>query len=216
MNFFLYFIWIFVLKKKFGHFISPKIAYLTFPALQFGSGNESSKSCGRIASEFGLRSPCHGWLGIGRTTLHSMSGFGTQQPSSYCQYETTQQSTQLVFLLEKNSQTVIHSGEKLFEKVSFFTYSVFKNSNATVLKCNKYFLEILCEWDFFLIFIHCALLCISKQWKNVPKAIIDFRDMEKNTHTKEFEKSCTNAILLCAWPLWDTLASQSAFANLAL
>ena len=134
MNFFLYFIWIFVLKKKFGHFISPKIAYLTFPALQFGSRNESSKSCGRIAFEFGLRPPCHGWLGIGRTTLHSMSGFGTQQPSSYCQYETTQQSTQLVFLFEKkNPQTVIHSGEKLLEKVSFFTYSVFKNSNTTVL-----------------------------------------------------------------------------------
>ena len=30
----------------------------------------------------------------------------------------------------------------------------------------------------------------------MPKAIIDFRDMEKNTYTKEFEKSCTNAILL--------------------
>ena len=134
MNIFLYFIWIFVLKNKFGHFISPKIAYLTFSALQFGSGNESSKSCGRIAFEFGLRPPCHGWLGIGRTTLHSMSGFGTQQPSSYCQYETTQQSTQLVFLFEKKLSNCDTQWRKIIRKsLIFFAYSVFKNSNTTVL-----------------------------------------------------------------------------------
>ena len=151
MNFFLYFIWIFVLKKKkFGHFISPKIAYLPFSALQFGSGNESPQSCWRIAFEFGLRPPRHGWLGIGRTTLHSMSGFGTQQPSSYCQYETTQQPTQLVFLFlkKKNPQTVIHGGEKYLKKVSSYFHFDFRK-----FQCNKYmkmnFMKTLCESDFF-------------------------------------------------------------------
>ena len=55
-----------------------KCAYLSFSALPFGSWNESSQSCWWIAFEFGLRPPCHGWLGTGWTTLHSMSGFGTQ------------------------------------------------------------------------------------------------------------------------------------------
>ena len=143
------FIWIFVFKKKFGHFISPKIAYLTFSALQFGSGNESSKSCGRIAFEFGLRSPCHGWLGIGRTTLHSMSGFGTQQPSSYCQYETTQQSTQLVFLFEKKLSNCDTQWRKITRKSLIFYIQCFQKFQYHSFKCNKYFLETLCKWDFF-------------------------------------------------------------------
>ena len=144
-NTMVYFIWISWWKS--GHFISPKIAYLPFSALQFGSGNESAQSCWRIAFEFGLRPPCHGWLGIGRTTLHSMSGFGTQQPSSYCQYETTQQPTQLVFLFWKKTQTVIHGGEKYLKKVSSYFHFDFRK-----FQCNKYmkmnFMKTLCEWDF--------------------------------------------------------------------
>ena len=98
--------------------------------------------------------------------------------------------------------------EKNYSKKS---HTVFSKIPITVLNAiNTFWKHCINETFFLEIFIHCALQCISKQWKNVPKAIIDFRDMEKNTHTKEFEKSCTNAILLCAWPLWDPLASQSA------
>ena len=199
-NTMVYFIWISWWKS--GHFIIPKIAYLPFSALQFGSGNEPSKSCWRIAFEFGLRPPCHGWLGIGRTTLHSMSGFGTQQPSSYCQYETTQQPTQLVFLFWKKLKLWFTVVKNISKKSHHIFILIFENSNA--INIWKWTLWKHCVNETFLeIFNHCALLCISisKQWKNVPKAIIDFRDMEKNTYTKEFEKSCTNALLLfCEWP----------------
>ena len=127
-NTMVYFIWISWWKS--GHFISPKIAYLPFSALQFGSGNEPSKSCWRIAFEFGLRPPCHGWLGIGRTTLHSMSGFGTQQPSSYCQYETTQQPTKLVFLSfwKKNSNCDSQWWKISQKSLIFFHTVIFEKS----------------------------------------------------------------------------------------
>ena len=132
-NTMVYFIWISWWKS--GHFISPKIAYLPFSALQFGSGNESPQSCWRIAFEFGLRPPCHGWLGIGRTTLHSMSGFGTQQPSSYCQYETTQQPTQLVFLSfwKKKLKLWFTVVKNFFKKSHHFLTQWFSKKSITIL-----------------------------------------------------------------------------------
>ena len=93
--------------------------------------------------------------------------------------------------------------EKNYSKKS---HTVFSKIPITVLNAiNTFWKHCINETFFLEIFIHCALQCISKQWKNVPKAIIDFRDMEKNTHTKEFEKSCT-MLFYFARGLFETLS----------